>query len=89
MIQGAHRSYKEETMHKIYHKVAAYTVTASLLLGSWGEHIALYIDGNEDPVTVYPVRLALLPLTDQEQLRRGIPVEDPDGLRRLLEDLLY
>lgn len=75
-------------MHKIYHKVAAGAVAASLLLGSWGEHIALYIVGRDEPVAVYPVRLALLPLQDQEQLQRGIPVRDPDRLSRLLEDLL-
>ena len=75
-------------MHMIYRTIVMCAVISSLLLGSWNGHVALFTGGHDGPVEVYPVRLELLPRTDQDQLRNGIPVNGPNELRRILEDLL-
>ena len=75
-------------MHKIYHTIVMGAAAVSLLLGSWRGHVALFMTGKDAPVEVYPVRLELLPDTDQELLRQGIAVDDPQGLARILEDFL-
>ena len=75
-------------MHKIYHTILTSTITLTLFLGSWNGRVALFTKESEGPLQLYPVRLELLPVTDQEQLLNGISIRDPDELTRILEDLL-
>ena len=75
-------------MHKIYHRILAGTAALALLLGSWRGHIALFMEGGDAPLEVYPVPLDLLPVADQKQLREGIAIGDAAELARILEDLL-
>lgn len=75
-------------MHKIYRRILIGTAALTLLLGSWRGHIALFLKGGDAPLEVYPVRLDLLPIADQKQLREGITIGNAAELARLLEDLL-
>jgi len=75
-------------MHKIYRTILTGTAALTLLLGSWRGHIALFMEGGDTPLEVYPVRLDLLPIADQDQLREGISIGDAEELARILEDLL-
>ena len=75
-------------MHKIYHKLLMGTVTISLLLGNWQGHVALFMRDKDVPLELYPVRLELLPIADQTQLLEGMPIDDPEELKDILEDLL-
>ncbi len=58
-----------------------------LTLGCWKDHVALLASTGE-PVRVYPYRLETLPVKDQQDLKKGIPIGSQQELRRLLEDLL-
>ena len=75
-------------MHMIYRTIVTCAAMFSLLLGSWHGHVALFTSCHDGPIEVYPVRLELLPRTDQDLLRNRIPVSSPDELSHILEDLL-
>ena len=74
-------------MNKIYNTIIS-VAAVGLMLGSWRDHVALFMSGKEAPVEIYPVRVELLPEADQAQLDTGIHVDDPKELTRILEDLL-
>ena len=58
-----------------------------LLLGIHNGYVALWDTGNSLPVKVFPYRVESYPASDQQALKNGIPVRDPEQLRQLLEDL--
>ena len=58
------------------------------LLGIRGGFIALWEDGKNEPVEVFPYKAHYLPAADRQALERGIHVESTDDLARLLEDYL-
>ena len=60
---------------------------APYLLRDSGGRIALYRQGEEEPVQVYDLYTHLLPQTDVLSLQKGIPIENEEQLDRLLEDL--
>ena len=75
-------------MHKVYYKLLTAVIAFNLLLGSWNNHVALYMKGDPEPLKVYPVKLELLPEADQKSLISGIPVENSNKLHQLLQDML-
>lgn len=58
------------------------------LLGISDGYIALWKDGTEEPLQVFPYHARLLPLADQQALEKGIPIDTPEELNRLMEDYL-
>lgn len=56
------------------------------LLRDNGGRIALYRQGETEPVKVYELYTHLLPQPDVLSLQKGIPVESEEELARLLED---
>lgn len=58
------------------------------LLGVRDGKIALWKDGNAEPMRVFPYPIAVLPAQTQAELRNGIRVDTMDDLNRLLENLL-
>lgn len=58
----------------------------SYILKDWGGRLALFRAGEAAPMEVYEVYTHLLPSSDVEQLRAGIPLTDLEEAERLLED---
>lgn len=56
------------------------------LLKDHGGRLALYRQGESEPLEVYEVYTHLLPEQDVESLRAGIPLQSEEQLDRLLED---
>ena len=72
-------------------KIKQYLQTALLLgflLGIHNGYIALWKDGDAQPVQVYPYKAAHLPVSDQMALEKGIVTESETELAQLLEDYL-
>lgn len=67
-------------------------ITAILLLGFiLGSHkgfIALWKDGQTEPIRTFPYSIASLPPADQQALEQGIRIKSREELLRLLEDYL-
>lgn len=59
---------------------------AAYYLRDWNGCIALFEADRSVPLEVYPVYTHLLPQSDAESLRQGIPLSDKDHAERLLED---
>ena len=59
-------------------------VALGFLLGIQDGYIALWKDGSEKPVEVFPFQARLLPKSDQERLQSGIRVENSDELARMM-----
>lgn len=59
-----------------------------LYLGLHNGYLALWKTGNTEPEQVFPYRASLFPKLDQAALEKGIPIEDTDSLKKLLEDFL-
>lgn len=62
------------------------TRTAERTLGEWDGHLALFEEGQSEPVYVYDVVVATLPEEEQQRLRSGIAVESEEMLASLLEN---
>lgn len=60
---------------------------APYLLRDEGGRVALYQQGEDEPVRIYDIYTHLLPQTDVLSLQKGIPVDNEEALQRLLEDL--
>lgn len=58
------------------------------LLGVHQGKIALWKDGNPNPVRIFPYRVTSLPVADQEALEKGIKIDSDSQLASLLEDYL-
>ena len=66
----------------------AAAIAVSFLLGIQDGYIALWKDGIEKPVEVFPFRASMLPEADRSRLEKGIRVEGPEELAQLMEDYL-
>ncbi len=60
----------------------------TFLLGIHDGKIALWSGDDPEPVKVFPYYASLLPKADQDALKKGIPIESSEDLRKLLEDYL-
>ena len=58
------------------------------LLGVHNGYIALWQEGEQEPVKVFPYMAHMLPQQDQQRLENGIPISDERHLYQLLEDYL-
>lgn len=65
---------------------AAQPPEAFYTLGEESGKLALFKTGVDAPIARYDIYLSLLPETDAEALRRGIPVYTREELYRYLED---
>ena len=65
-----------------------FTLIFGFLLGISDGYIALWEDGNEKPMEVFPYQAISLPAADQQALEKGIHICSTDELNRLLEDYL-
>ena len=63
-------------------------IIMGFLLGIHNGYIALWKDGNEDPVEVFPFRAEMLPRVDHEKLSHGIRIDSANELAQLMEDYL-
>ena len=59
-----------------------------LYLGLHNGYLALWRSGCPEPEKVFPFKVALYPKIDQSALEKGIPIDDEDALKKLLEDFL-
>lgn len=64
------------------------TLVLSFLIGTHEGFIALWTDPAGEPAVVFPYSAASLPPADRKALEKGIPVDTPEQLNRLLEDYL-
>ena len=64
------------------------TLIFGFLLGISDGYIALWKDGNADPLQVFPYKAENLPIADQQALEKGIHLESKRELIQLLEDYL-
>ena len=58
------------------------------ILGSHGGFIALWKDGEPEPIRTFPYSVSSLPPADRQALERGIRIESREELLHLLEDYL-
>ncbi len=63
-------------------------VLLGFLVGIRDGYIALWKDGQPEPVRVFPYQARMLPEADRKQLEQGIYIEDEQKLVELLEDYL-
>ena len=60
----------------------------SFLLGVQNGCIALWKEGREEPLRVFPYQVQMLPLADQLALKKGIVIKSDSKLAEFLEDYL-
>ncbi len=60
----------------------------SFILGSHNGNVALWKDGDPEPIEVFPYSVSSLPEADQKRLEEGIHVKNRRELIRLVEDYL-
>ena len=63
-------------------------LTLGFLLGIHDGRIALWKDGDPEPVKVFPYFASMLPKADRDALEKGIYLDEDADLRSLLEDYL-
>lgn len=63
-------------------------LTLGLLLGIHEGYIAIWRDGEADPLQVFPYRAELLPEQEQRMLAEGIYIRDERHLHSLLDEYL-
>ena len=56
------------------------------ILGIHEGKVALWRDGGNKPIKVFPYQASLLPQADQKRLQDGVHVENLNELRKLIED---
>ena len=65
-----------------------FALVLSFLLGVQNGYIALWKDGCDKPLRVFPYQAEMLPLVDQLALKKGIVIKDDSKLAEFLEDYL-
>lgn len=63
-------------------------ITLGIILGTYRGYIALWNETDPQPAHVFPYKASLLPESEQEKLNAGIPIQDEEYLRKLLQDYL-
>ena len=58
------------------------------ILGIRNGYIALWNQGERQPVKVFPYQVASLPPADQAALKRGIIIKEKSELQEILQDYL-
>jgi hypothetical protein len=70
------------------HRILSILLLFGYILGVQDGFVALWKDGQDRPIEVFPYSAVMLPKADQERLRDGIPIDNLNELHRLLEDYL-
>lgn len=68
--------------------ITGLTLLFGFVVGSWQGYIALWQQGQQQPMRVFPYSVASLPPADQKALEEGIAVDDAHSLAQLLQDYL-
>ena len=55
-------------------------------LKEYNKRLAVFQDGNGEPIFITNVFVSELPKADRELMKKGIPAHDDKALKRLLED---
>lgn len=72
---------------KLYSIITA-AILLGYVLGNCKGYVALWKDGNPDPIQVFPCPVDSLPEEDQFQLQEGIRARSELELNQILEDYL-
>ena len=56
------------------------------ILSVYEGNVAVFVRGEKEPETVLETRIASLPETEAERLKKGIEAENAEALQRLIED---
>lgn len=72
----------------IKRRILSGMVLLSFVLGSCKGYIALWKDGQAEPVKVFPYKVSSLPASDREKLERGVKLDSMEELEQLIEDYL-
>ena len=64
------------------------TVLAAFYLGSYSGGLALWQDGQSDPVRIYPYSASVYTKIDQNMLENRIKIQDITQLEKYLDDYL-
>ncbi len=59
---------------------------SGFVIGSWEGRLAVFVSGEVQPMRVYEVYIASLPLAEQARLKEGVAVPDHPTLAALIED---
>ncbi len=70
--------------HRILYNILLLGYTLGIFQGS----LALWEEGNPQPVQIYPIRACMLPAADRELLAQGIRIGSDAELSSYLEDYL-
>ena len=65
-----------------------FTLIFTFLLGTYKGYIALWKQGEPQPIQVFPYSVHSLPTTDQARLHQGIPIGSWEQLQMILQDYL-
>ena len=65
-----------------------FSVILCFLLGIQDGHIALWKEGTDEPIEVFPFRAEMLPLADRIELEKKIKISSCEELAHLMEDYL-
>lgn len=66
--------------------VTSETAKEQYLLKEYEGKIALFLPPDEEPDTVYPIYVNMLPQLDRKRLERGIHLTDQDTVNRYIAD---
>lgn len=61
---------------------------AAFILGTKDGFIALWREGEHDPIKVFPYSITSVPRKDQDALKKGIRIESQSDLIQMIEDYL-
>lgn len=75
-------------MHRYINKVFSVLLSLGMVLGSYRGFVALFDEGCKEPRQIYPYKTESLPLSDQQDLEKGIPVPSEKALAHMLEDYM-
>ena len=70
------------------HRIICYIMSLLLYLSLSDGYIALWKDGETEPIKVYPYHISLFPKIDQNRLEKGIPIESEEEFSKHIEDYL-
>ena len=65
-----------------------FSLLLGLYLGLHNGYLALWETNSAKPLEVFPYHCGVYPKIDQQQLRKGIPVDTQDALKTILGDYL-
>ena len=72
---------------KLY-SVLTTAIVLGFILGNCKGYVALWKDGNPEPIQVFPCPVDSLPEADQLKLQEGIRARSEQELNQILEDYL-